>query len=117
MARATSKSKGATAVETKAAGRAIAGVAGEDDSRYDAALRPKTLSEFVGQDKHKENLRVFIEAAKKRGEPLDHVLFCGPPGLGKTTLAHIIANELGTQLHATSGPAIEHNGALAPLLT
>ncbi len=80
-------------------------------------LRPKTLSEYVGQDKAKENLSVFINAAKKRGEALDHVLLYGPPGLGKTTLAGIIANELGVNFRVTSGPAIERPGDLAALLT
>ncbi|MFO0618375.1 MAG: Holliday junction branch migration DNA helicase RuvB [Polyangiaceae bacterium] len=88
-----------------------------EDERFDRLFRPATLSEYVGQAKHRENLGVFIQAAKKRGEPLDHVLFSGPPGLGKTTLACIIANEMGVKLHTTSGPAIEHKGALAGLLT
>jgi Holliday junction DNA helicase RuvB len=88
-----------------------------DDERFDRLFRPTTLDEYVGQDKQKENLRVFIHAARKRGEPLDHVLFCGPPGLGKTTLAYIIGHEMGVTVHATSGPAVEHKGALAGLLT
>lgn len=89
----------------------------EEEHNYDLTLRPKSLEEYVGQTNHRENLKVFIEAARKRGEPLDHVLFCGPPGLGKTTLAHIIAAELGVDIHTTSGPAVEHKGALAALLT
>ena len=89
----------------------------EEERNYDLALRPHRLSEYVGQTKHCDNLRVFIEAARRRGEPLDHVLFCGPPGLGKTTLAYIIAAELGVQIHATSGPAIEHKGSLAAILS
>jgi Holliday junction DNA helicase RuvB len=89
----------------------------EDERVYDLALRPKSFEEYVGQTKHCDNLKVFIEAARRRGEPLDHVLFCGPPGLGKTTLACIIAEELGVTIHATSGPAIEHKGSLAALLT
>jgi Holliday junction DNA helicase RuvB len=88
-----------------------------DDDRFDRLFRPNTLDEYIGQDKHKENLKVFVEAARRRREPLDHILFCGPPGLGKTTLAHILAQEMGVTLHATSGPAIEHKGALAGLLT
>ncbi len=88
-----------------------------DDDRFDRLFRPSSLDEYVGQTKHKENLKVFVEAARRRGEPLDHVLFCGPPGLGKTTLAHILAKEMGVTLHSTSGPAVEHKGALAGLLT
>jgi Holliday junction DNA helicase RuvB len=88
-----------------------------EDARFDRLFRPTTLDEYVGQNKQKENLRVFIHAAKKRGEPLDHILFCGPPGLGKTTLAYIIGHEMGVTVHATSGPAVEHKGALAGLLT
>lgn len=80
-------------------------------------LRPKTLAEFVGQEKVKERLRVYIQAAKARGEPLDHVLLLSPPGLGKTTLAHIIANEMGVQIKVSSGPALERPGDLAAILT
>ena len=83
----------------------------------DAALRPKTLDEFIGQKAARENLRVFIGAAKGRGDPLDHVLFFGPPGLGKTTLAQIVARELGVGFRATSGPVIAKSGDLAALLT
>lgn len=88
----------------------------EDDS-FEQSLRPKVLSDYVGQEKVKENLKIFIAAAQKRKESLDHVLFCGPPGLGKTTLACIIANEMNSAIHTTSGPAIEKAGDLAALLT
>ena len=83
----------------------------------DAALRPKTLAEFVGQEAARDNLSVFIEAAKQRGEAMDHVLFFGPPGLGKTTLAQIVAKELGVGFRSTSGPVIARSGDLAALLT
>ena len=87
----------------------------EDDGEY--SLRPKTLKEYIGQEKVKKNLAVFIEGAKRRNEPLDHVILHGPPGLGKTTLAAIIANEMGVSLRKTSGPAIEKPKDLAALLT
>ena len=88
-----------------------------DDREYDITLRPSRFDEFIGQRKLKENLRVYVEAAKRRKGPLDHVLFCGPPGLGKTTLSLILAQELGVNLAMASGPAIEHKGQLAALLT
>lgn len=89
----------------------------EPDSPFDLALRPADFSEFYGQTKVKEQLLVMVEAAKMRGEPLDHVLLCGPPGLGKTTLANLIASAVGSRLHGTSGPQIERAGDLAGLLT
>ena len=88
-----------------------------DDADIEVSLRPKCLAEYIGQDKAKENLAVYIEAARKRGEALDHVLLYGPPGLGKTTLSGIIAHEMGSNLRITSGPAIEKPGDLAALLT
>src|ERR687883_64303 len=88
-----------------------------DDARFDLTLRPQTFEEVVGQTALIDNLRVFVKAAKARREPLDHVLFCGPPGLGKTSLAHVIAHELGAQIHVTSGPALERKGDLAGILT
>ena len=91
--------------------------AGAEDQRLDHALRPKSFDDYVGQKALVENLKVFARAARMRGEPLDHVLLSGPPGLGKTTLAHIIAAEMGAVLHQTSGPAIEKKGDLAGLVT
>lgn len=88
-----------------------------NEEKMENSLRPKTLSEYIGQDKVKENMKVYIEAAKKRGEPLDHVLLYGPPGLGKTTLASIISNEMNSNIKITSGPAISKPGDLAALLT
>jgi Holliday junction DNA helicase RuvB len=89
----------------------------DDERGYENSLRPLALDEYVGQEKIKANLRVYIEAARQRGDVLDHSIFYGPPGLGKTTLAHIIAKELGVQIKATSGPALEHAGDLAAILT
>ena len=93
------------------------GVIKEEDLTYELNLRPKAFSDFVGQEKIKENLGVFITAARQRNEPLDHILFCGPPGLGKTTLATIIANELKVKIRSTSGPVLERQGDLAAILT
>lgn len=89
----------------------------EEDHEVEVTLRPQTLVEYIGQDKVKENLAVYIEAAKRRGDPLDHVLLYGPPGLGKTTLSSIIAHEMGVNLRVTTGPAIEKAGDLAAILT
>ena len=89
----------------------------EEDIRIEGSLRPQSLDEYIGQEKAKNNLKIYIEAAKSRGEALDHVLFYGPPGLGKTTLSCIIANEMGVNIRVTSGPAIEKAGDLAALLT
>jgi Holliday junction DNA helicase RuvB len=91
--------------------------AGGEDASFDLNLRPGSLDEFIGQDKIRQNLKIFIQAAKQRKEPLDHTLFCGPPGLGKTTLSHIIANELQVQIRTTSGPVLERPGDLAAILT
>ena len=88
-----------------------------EEQRIEVSLRPQSFSEYVGQERLKRNLRLAIEAAKKRSEPLDHVLLYGPPGLGKTTMATVIANEMGTNLRITSGPAIEKAGDLASILT
>lgn len=88
----------------------------EEDVKIEGGLRPQTLADYIGQEKTKENLRVYIEAAKQRGDALDHVLFYGPPGLGKTTLAGIVSNEMGVNMKVTSGPAIEKPGEMAAIL-
>jgi Holliday junction DNA helicase RuvB len=97
--------------------RLVASVRVEEDAQYEAGLRPRTLDEYIGQDRLRENLQVSIAAARGRGEALDHILLHGPPGLGKTTLAHVIANELGVALRSTAGPVIEKPGDLAGILT
>jgi len=103
--------------DEKTAQRIVSGSKTEEEQRAELSLRPLRLDEYIGQKQIKENLSISIKAATQRGEPLDHVLLHGPPGLGKTTLAHIIANELGVGLTATSGPAIERAGDLAAILT
>jgi Holliday junction DNA helicase RuvB len=89
----------------------------EGDLEFDSSVRPQNFGDFVGQDKIKSNLKIFIQAAQGRGEAIDHMLFCGPPGLGKTTLAHIIAAEMGVQIKATTGPVLERPADLAGILT
>src|SRR5438876_8603783 len=89
----------------------------DDDAQYEAGLRPRRLDEYIGQDRVRDNLQVSIAAARQRQEALDHVLLYGPPGLGKTTLAYVIGNELGVPVRATAGPVIERPGDLAAMLT
>jgi len=97
--------------------RIVTAARAEDDAQYEAGLRPRALDDYIGQDRVRENLEVSIAAAKQRGEALDHVLLYGPPGLGKTTLAYVIAHELATAVRATSGPVLEKPGDLAAILT
>ena len=110
--------KGRFEIENEYADRIVAPqVTKEETDEFEVSLRPKTLAEYIGQDKVKDNLSIYIQAAKKRGDSLDHVLLYGPPGLGKTTLSTIIAHEMGVNIRITSGPAIEKPGDLAALLT
>ena len=95
----------------------LAGAAGDEELKYESSVRPRSFDDYVGQQQTKDNLRVFIQAASKRREALDHILFCGPPGLGKTTLAYIISQEMGSNIRTTSGPVIERAGDLAAILT
>src|SRR6187402_2071002 len=97
--------------------RVVSGRGVDDDAQYEAGLRPRALDDYIGQDRIRENLQVSIAAARHRAEALDHVLLYGPPGLGKTTLAYVIGNELGVPVRATSGPVLEKPGDLAAILT
>ena len=118
MWEASEKDLFAGAAPARPAGpRDVTGELTADDLDQDRTLRPRTLDEYIGQERVRENLRVLIQAARDRGEALDHVIFSGPPGLGKTTLAGIVANEMGAKMHTTSGPAIERAGDLAAILT
>ncbi len=101
----------------KATQRIVSPQSGEGEQGADRALRPRTLDDLIGQERVRENLRILIEAARRRGEPLEHVLFYGPPGLGKTTLAHVIAHEMGASIRVTAGPSIERAGDLAAILS
>ena len=114
---ATGEARGLRILDTVSADRIVAPVVLTEDAEAEATLRPRALDEFPGQERVKANLRIAIEAAKQRDDALDHVLFYGPPGLGKTTLANIVAHEMGVAIRTTSGPAIERPGDLAAILT
>src|SRR4029079_10507048 len=117
MARKKHIDEGAEAADAGGAAREVADAERANEKAWQATLRPRTFDDYIGQREMIENLKVSVRAAKQRGWALDHFLFAGPPGLGKTTLAHVIANELGVNLHVSSGPAIDHKGMLASLLT
>jgi holliday junction DNA helicase RuvB len=117
MARKKHIDETAEAADAGGAARELATAERANEKAWQAALRPRTFDDYIGQREMIENLKISVRAAKQRGWALDHFLFAGPPGLGKTTLAHVIANELGVNLHVSSGPAIDHKGMLASLLT
>ncbi len=117
VAMAPRKKPPETPMASPAPPRVVAASARDEDERFDRLFRPQTFDDFVGQERHKQNLRVYVAAARRRGEPLDHVLLYGPPGLGKTTLAHILSREMGVEISITSGPAVEHKGVLSSLVT